>query len=148
MNKLGGYGQIAHGRHKYGAQDSKDFAWPVPQPMEPRFNYSKPIQGTYNVDVDQWIVFELYYYSSSFFDDVLNPPAVPVLRISEDQGQTWLDAQSAPYTTTIRHKDGQVVWMKIVKNGKWTDKSEIQIAVDMEDEFGQSASLTYPVRWE
>lgn len=147
MTVTGGYGQIAHGRHKYGARDSEDFAIP-PAPLGPRFNYSSPLDGAHNVNRSQWIVFELYYYSSAYASDTSIPPPGALFEISEDGGTTWADASIAPYTLTTAFKDGQILWVKIIKAGLWTDNEEVVIRTNLSDEFGQPSTDEFPVRWE
>jgi hypothetical protein len=145
---IGGYGHLAHGHHKYGAQDSNDFQYPTPQPIGPRFNGSRPQAGEYGVSVSQWITFEIYYYTSSYNVDPSLLPADLPIEISEDGGDTWSDATVAPYTITARPKDGQILWIKIVKDGDWTDNSKIMIRTTMPDEYGQPITGTVPVKWE
>ncbi len=145
---IGGYGHLAYGRHKFGAQDSKDFQYPTPQSLGPRFNGSKPQAGAYAVPRTQWITYELYYFSSSLGIDLnLFPSALPV-EISEDGGTTWASAATSPYTLTARFKDGQTLWIKIVKDSMWADDSQIIIRTTMPDEFGQVITDELPVRWE
>jgi len=148
MKLIGGYGNLAHGHHKYGAQDSKDFQYPIPQAVGPRFNGSRPQAGAYAVPISQWLIYELYYYSSSInVDPALLPSNLPV-EISEDGGVTWVAATTTPYTMTARPKDGQTLWIKIVKTGSWTDNAQILVKTTMPDEFGQPITDITPVRWE
>ncbi len=148
VKELGGYGHLAYGRHKFGAQDSLDLQYPTPQPIGPRFNTSLPVDGAYGIHPTQWITYEIYYYTSSIgLDPALLPSNLPV-EISEDAGVTWVDAASAPYTLTARFKDGQTLWIKIVKAGDWADDSEILIRTTLPDEYGQDITGIAPVRWE
>ena len=135
----GGFGQAAFGRHQYGSEASV---------IEPRFNASFPTDGQQNTPLDVWLEYEIYYFSSFPNPD---DPAVTALsypvEISEDGGSTWMYGNVAPYTTTIRHKDGQTVWIKVVKDSDWTDNQEIVVRTTYPDEFGQSITKTLPVRW-
>ncbi len=147
MTRMGGYGHLAHGRHKYGGADSLDFQDP-PQALGPRFSHALPLDGAHNVPLTQWIVYDLYYYSSSPGFDYTNPSSTPLTEISEDEGVTWFDADVAPYTTTYNFVDGQTLRVRITKSADWTDDSEILIRTTMPDEYGQPATNTLPVRWE
>jgi hypothetical protein len=132
----GGFGRAAHGRHRFGASSTE---------VEPRFNYiSKPVNGSYNVPRDQWVEYETYFFSSSMPENVSEGLGI---RISEDGGATWADAFSAPYTATVRRKDGQTLWVKISKSSEWADNQEIVIEHTSPDEFGNAAVSQYPVRW-
>ena len=142
----GGFGNLAHGHHKYGAADTDDFQTPS-QVIEPRFNVSKPLNGAHNVPLLQWITFEIYYYTDSFYEDSLNPSTEIPFEISEDAGVTWVDASLAPYTLTTAFKEGHILWIKIVKAGLWTDNSEIIIQTLLYDEFGHKAAFKFPVKW-
>ncbi len=145
--QIGGFGVIAHGRHKYGAQDSLDFQSP-PEPLGPRFNLSYPMDGARNVALEQWITFELYCYSSSFnYDDPSGDGVFP-FEISEDGGVTWEYANIAPYTCKVRPKDAQIAWILIAKSTPWANHTEIVIRTTVQDEFGQDATSEIPVRWE
>lgn len=147
MTRIGGYGNLAHGRHKYGGADSLDFQDP-PQPLGPRFSYALPSSGTHNVSLEQWIVYDLYYYSSTLGTDYTLTPAVSIVEISEDEGVTWLDALAAPYSTTFGYIDGQTVRFRIHKTiGVWADDSKILIRTTQPDEYGQPMTDTPPVRW-
>ena len=148
IKELGGYGHLAYGQHKYGARDSLDFQYPTPTPIGPRFNVSTPANGTYGVALTQWITYEIYYYTSSIgVDPSVLPSNLPV-EISEDAGDTWVDATSAPYTLMSRFKDGHTLWIKLTKAGSWAVNSEILIRTTLPDEYGQDITGIAPVRWE
>ena len=51
----GGYGQAAHGRSQLGSASSA---------VEPRFEVSQPVDGQRDVPRNQWLTFQVYYYSS------------------------------------------------------------------------------------
>ena len=132
----GGYGIAALGRHEFGGSASD---------IEPRFNQiSRPVDGELDVPVTQWITYEVYYYSSS-------PPLTAadglLIEISEDGGDTYADTSLAPYTQTVRVKDGQTIWIKILKTGDWPEGEEIIIRHTAPDEYGNAVSKEYPVRW-
>lgn len=145
--QIGGYGLIAHGRHKYGARDSLDFDI-IPQILGPRFNASSPLDGAHNVSRNRWVTFELYNYSSTFnYDDPSGDGNFPI-EISEDGGSTWEYANVAPYSCIIRARNAQIAWVRITKSSLWTDNAEVVLRTSVLDEFGQDASKEFPVRWE
>ena len=84
------------------------------------------------------------FYGSSIPTEVADGLAI---QISEDGGDTWADAFSAPYTTTVRVKNGQTLWVKILKTGDWTDQSQVVIEHTSPDEYGNETTKEYPVRW-
>lgn len=140
MKMTGGLGNIAHGRHQYGAAASD---------VEPRFYVSDPSDGAHNVSLEKWIEFEVYYFSS--FPDEFSPEilALPVpFEISEDGGATYEFANVAPYSVIWRYKDGQTLWVKIRKAAPWATQAEVVIRSTYPDEFGQAVTKVVPVTWE
>ena len=145
--QIGGSGRAAFGRHKYGGHDSKDFQLRA-APVEPRFNKSNPRDGAQQVSLEQWITFEVYNYSSTFNHNDPSGDGVYPVEVSEDGGTTWIYANVAPYSCLIRPLDGQITWFKIRKTSDWTDNAEIVIRTTVMDEYGQTATDMFPVRWE
>lgn len=134
MGFKGGYGVAAFGRHQYGAPASV---------IEPRFNVSNPTSGAHNVALTRWVTFEIYNYSSYLDLDALPYP----IEVSEDGGITYEYADVSPYSCTIRQKDGQTVWIKILKSSLWTNNATVVIRVTGTDEYGQEITHTFPVKW-
>lgn len=132
----GGFGSVASGRSQFGSAESD---------VEPRSNRaSDPSDGAHNVASTKWLTYEVYYYSST-------PPLTAaeglLIEVSEDAGATFTDATGAPYDLTVRVKDGQTLWIKILRTGLWPNNSEIVIRTTAPDEFGNPVTDTYPVRW-
>lgn len=130
----GGYGNAAHGRHQLGAASSD---------IEPRFMQSEPADGAHNVSLNQWLEYIIYYYSST--PDV-DDPSIRI-EVSEDNGISYADAAAAPYSTTIRYRDGQELWIKIRKAAPWTQYTTVLIRTTYPDEFGQAVTKVMPVKW-
>lgn len=136
MTLAGGWGQVAWGQHEWGAGQSA---------IEPRFNLSDPIDGTYNVSREVWVEYEMYYYSSFPVD---SPESLAVFEVSEDGGATYNSAALAPYALTTRFLGGHRLWVKIVKTGLWADDAEIILRTTVNDEFEQEITKELPIRWE
>ena len=151
----GGYGQQALGRSQYGA------IGPAVEPVvEPRFNMSVPEDEASGVAQNRWVVFEVYYYLTSYPGAVQHAhwglcPAVK-LEVSLDGGLNFVTvfdpenmATDAPgYTARVRVKSGQIIWGIIQKNTGWPSGREIVCRYTGPDEFGQEATKEVPVRWE
>jgi uncharacterized membrane-anchored protein len=133
-NTFGGYGQIAWGRHQYGAAGSN---------VNPRYWYSNPKDNAQHVNPNRWIVFTTYCYSSC--NDLINGVKVEV---SEDEGVTYSEAVSPRYDTIIRLHSGQTYWVKIRKTvGQWPSLTYIYVRYTGMDEFGNVATKELPVVW-
>lgn len=134
----GGYGFAPWGQHQYGAERSD---------IEPRFNTSAPFDGERDVELDHWIEYEVYYYSS--FPNQYDPlvTAEPYVQISENSGVTYVDASVYPFSLTRRYLAGHTVWFKILKDGLWPKSSEIIVKTTLPDEYGQPISKEVPVKW-
>jgi len=113
---------------------------------KPRFNHiSKPIDGDVDVSVDTWLTYEVYYYDSKMPLTVEDGVAI---QISEDGGNTYSNAFSNPYTTTIREKDGNTCWVKILRAGSFPKGVTVIIRHTAPDNFGNVVTKDIPVRWE
>lgn len=130
----GGYGNLAVGRHQYGAPDSE---------VSPTFHSSSPLDGETNVAVNRWVEFYLHAFSST-----LSPTEIVAgLEVDETGGGTYVSANAAPYQTTVRVYDGQKYWVKVLKAGPWRSRSSITFRVTCADEFGNACVKEVPVEW-
>lgn len=137
-----GYGQIAHGRGNFGCEQSR---------FEPRFEVSRPIDGSIDIPVnEQVIAFILYCFSSRLNLEEL------LIEISENGGTSYSNAYLSgsfvsPYNgseSKIIQIDGQRVKIYIHRTSSWTFGEEIRIKATGEDGFGNSATKIVPVKWD
>jgi hypothetical protein len=132
----GGWGQVAWGQHQYGAPASD---------IEPRFYASYPADGAYNRSRESVLEYQVYYHSSFPAELLLG---TVLFEISENGGGAYSDAQVSPYALTYRFLGGHTLWVKIVKSGLWARDSEIVVRTTCEDEFGQTITKEFPIRWD
>lgn len=131
---VGGLGNLAWGRHQYGAPSSV---------IEPKFHSSVPRDNSSGVNVNTWVEFYLYAYSS--YIDVSQIAANT--EVSEDVGVTYAPANADPYTILARRYDGQKIWIKIRKSSPWRSNTTVVIRVTLTDDFGHDVVKTAVVEW-
>jgi len=147
---FGGYGQAAYGRSHYGSPA---------EGIEPRFNMSVPVDNAVDVDLHITVIFEVYYYTTSY-PKVINHPywgLVPdaKVEVSFDEGTTYTvlfdpnnRTQDLPgYKVRVRFKGGQTVWILVSKAAGWPADTVVKFRYTGKDEFGNEVSKTKPVHW-
>jgi hypothetical protein len=121
--------------------------------IEPRFVFSRPLDGQRNVPLTQVLKFTTYCYSSWI--------EIPdsVVEISEDGGLTFeiafngfVDPDSfyAPYDgphSKVRRTQGHELTFYIQKNGNWPIAQKCYVRYTGNDEFGQQATKTNALVW-
>jgi hypothetical protein len=117
--------------------------------IEPRFYFSHPLDKSKNNNVDVFLKFETYCFSSFIELDALT------VTISENNGMTFNPAYVAgsfvaPYNGTeskVRHSSPQMLAFWIQKTADWPVRTKIMINVSGMDDFGNEVSKTVPVTW-
>jgi len=121
--------------------------------IEPRFLFSRPLDGQKNVPVLQVLKFITYCYSS-WIDTT-----TAVVEISEDGGLTFdiafngfVDPEVfvAPYNGTyskVRRTQGHELTFYIQKTAPWPIATKCYVRFTGNDEFGQQATKTNALVW-
>jgi hypothetical protein len=131
---IGGFGNLAWGRHQWGAPASD---------IKPTFYTSSPQDEETNVGVQRWVEFYLYNYSS-----ILDPAEVEAnLAVDEYGTGVYVPTNASPYRTAVRAFDGQKLWVKVLKAGPWRANATITFRVTGTDEFGNEVVKEVPVEW-
>jgi hypothetical protein len=128
----------------------RSFCGDAASDIEPRFEYSRPIDHSLNNSTTIILKFSTYCFSSWLSSDDC------VIEISEDAGASYNVAYTgfaflAPYNGTaskVRRPDSQRLVFYIEKVVPWPVHRKIKIRLTGIDDFGQLASKMLPVTWD
>jgi hypothetical protein len=121
--------------------------------IEPRFLFSRPLDGQKNVPVTQVLKFITYCYSSWIEE------SVSVVEISVDGGLTFdlayngfvsTDAFYPPYDgarSKVRRTQGHELTFYIQNTIAWPIAKKVYVRFTGHDEFGQQATKTSALVW-